>query len=37
MAVLGPVAGVAGGTTGFLVGSAVNLVAVVVLGLRRRG
>ncbi|UWD79350.1 lipopolysaccharide biosynthesis protein [Curtobacterium flaccumfaciens] len=36
MAVLGPVAGVAGGTTGFLVGSAVNLVAVVVLGVRRR-
>lgn len=35
MAVLGPVAGVAGGTTGFLVGSAVNLVAVVGLGLRR--
>ncbi len=32
MAVLGPVAGVAGGTTGFLVGSAVNLVAVVALG-----
>ncbi|OII11572.1 hypothetical protein BIU97_06740 [Curtobacterium sp. MCBA15_009] len=35
MAVLGPVAGVAGGTTGFLVGSAVNLVAVVGLGVRR--
>ncbi|MCS6580101.1 lipopolysaccharide biosynthesis protein [Curtobacterium citreum] len=34
MAVLGPVAGVAGGTTGFLVGSAVNLVAVVGLGVR---
>ncbi|MBT1606462.1 lipopolysaccharide biosynthesis protein [Curtobacterium flaccumfaciens] len=36
MAVLGPVAGVAGGTTGFLVGSAVNLVAVVGVGVRRR-
>jgi len=36
MAVLGHVTGVAGGTTGFLVGSAVNLVAVVVLGVRRR-
>lgn len=36
MAVLGPVAGVAGGTTGFLVGSAVNLVAVVGLAVRRR-
>jgi len=36
MAVLGPIAGVAGGTTGFLVGSAVNLVAVVGLGVRRR-
>ncbi|WP_139196860.1 MULTISPECIES: lipopolysaccharide biosynthesis protein [unclassified Curtobacterium] len=36
MALLGPVAGVAGGTTGFLVGSAVNLVAVVGLGVRRR-
>ncbi|OIH99668.1 MULTISPECIES: hypothetical protein [unclassified Curtobacterium] len=35
MAVLGPVAGVAGGTTGFLVGSAVNLVAVVGIGMRR--
>lgn len=35
MAALGPVAGVAGGTTGFLVGSAVNLVAVVGLGVRR--
>ncbi|WP_194623423.1 lipopolysaccharide biosynthesis protein [Curtobacterium flaccumfaciens] len=35
MAVLGPVAGVAGGTTGFLVGSAVNLVAVVGLALAR--
>jgi len=34
MAVLGPIAGVAGGTTGFLVGSAVNLVAVVGLGVR---
>ena len=37
MAVLGPVAGVAGGTTEFLVGSAVNLVAVVGLGVRRAG
>ncbi|QYI96119.1 hypothetical protein K0028_10350 [Curtobacterium flaccumfaciens pv. flaccumfaciens] len=37
MAVLGPVAGVAGGTTGFLVGSAVNLVAVVGLGARPVG
>ncbi|MGN6408966.1 MAG: lipopolysaccharide biosynthesis protein [Curtobacterium sp.] len=37
MAALGPVAGVAGGTTGFLVGSAVNLVAVVWLGVRRGG
>lgn len=36
MAVLGPVVGVAGGTTGFLVGSAVNLVAVVGLGVRRQ-
>lgn len=36
MAVLGPVAGVAGGTTGFLVGSVVNLVAVVGLGVSRR-
>ncbi|MBT1664817.1 lipopolysaccharide biosynthesis protein [Curtobacterium flaccumfaciens] len=36
MAVLGPVTGVAGGTTGFLVGSAVNLVAVVGLGVRRQ-
>lgn len=36
MAVLGPVAGVEGGTTGFLVGSAVNLVAVVGLGVRGR-
>ncbi|MDT0232531.1 hypothetical protein [Curtobacterium sp. BRB10] len=36
MAALGPVAGAAGGTTGFLVGSAVNLVAVVGLGVRRR-
>lgn len=36
MAVLGPVAGVAGGTTGFLVGSVVNLVAVVGLGVWRR-
>ena len=35
MAVLGPIAGVAGGTTGFLVGSAVNLVAVVGLALAR--
>jgi len=35
MAVLGPVAGVAGGTTGFLAGSAVNLVAVVGVGVRR--
>lgn len=35
MAVLAPTWGVAGGTTGFLVGSAVNLVTVVVLGLRR--
>lgn len=34
MAVLGPATGVAGGTTGFLVGSAVNLVGVVVLGFR---
>lgn len=37
MAVLGPVAGVEGGTTGFLVGSAVNLVAVVGLGVRPVG
>ncbi len=37
MAVLAPTAGVAAGSTGFLVGSAVNLVAVVVLGLRRTG
>ncbi len=36
MVVLGPLLGVAGGSTGFLVGSAVNLVAVVALGLRRR-
>ncbi|PZF54075.1 hypothetical protein DEJ23_13690 [Curtobacterium sp. MCSS17_008] len=36
MAVLAPSAGVAGGSTGFLVGSAVNLVAVVVLGVRRQ-
>ena len=35
MAVLAPTTGVAGGSTGFLVGSAVNLVAVVALGLRR--
>jgi len=35
MVVLAPTVGVAGGTTGFLVGSAVNLVAVVALGLRR--
>ncbi|KTR53004.1 lipopolysaccharide biosynthesis protein [Curtobacterium oceanosedimentum] len=35
MAVLAPTWGVAGGSTGFLVGSAVNLVAVVALGLRR--
>ncbi|WIE68480.1 hypothetical protein [Curtobacterium sp. MCLR17_054] len=35
-AALGPVAGVAGGTTEFLVGSAVNLAAVVGLGVRRR-
>jgi len=35
MAVLGPTWGVAGGSTGFLVGSAVNLVAVVVLGIRK--
>ena len=37
MAVLAPTWGVAGGSTGFLVGSAVNLVAVVVLGLRGPG
>ena len=36
MAVLGPVAGAAGGTTGFLVGSAVNLVAVVGLRFNRK-
>ncbi|WP_242090523.1 oligosaccharide flippase family protein [Curtobacterium sp. DN_7.5] len=35
MAVLAPTTGVAAGSAGFLVGSAVNLVAVVVLGLRR--
>ncbi|MEK6345264.1 MAG: hypothetical protein V4737_15720, partial [Curtobacterium sp.] len=35
MAALAPAAGVAAGSTGFLVGSAVNLVAVVALGLRR--
>ena len=35
-AALGPIAGVAGGTTEFLVGSAVNLAAVVGLGVRRR-
>lgn len=36
MAVLAPSLGVMGGSVGFLVGSAVNLVAVVALGLRRR-
>lgn len=35
MAALAPATGVAAGSTGFLVGSAVNLVAVVALGLRR--
>ncbi|MFS0729476.1 hypothetical protein ABC270_05265 [Curtobacterium sp. 1P10AnD] len=35
MAALAPATGVSAGSTGFLVGSAVNLVAVVALGLRR--
>jgi len=36
MAAVGPIAGVAGGTTGFLVGSAVDEVAVVAFGVWRR-